>query len=63
MNPTVQLIATIILVLFILACLWVAFFGKPEERRMGWVGVAFAAFAIFVNAAIKVEDALFINPF
>lgn len=63
MNPTVQLIATIILVLFILACLWVAFFGKPEEKRLGWAGFAFAIFAIVVNAAIKIEDALFINPF
>lgn len=63
MNPTIQVIATICLVLFIAACAWIAFKGKPEERKLGWVGLAFAVFAIFVNGVFKAEKALFLTTF
>ena len=64
MNPTIQILATIALVLFALACLFLAFRAKTkEERRMGWVGVALVLFFVMVNSVFKVEEALFITSF
>ena len=63
MTPTIQLVATIFLALFILACAWTAFLGKPEERKLGWAGLAFCVFVVLVNSAFKADEALFITRF